>query len=369
MRNYLRPIMIFTKANLLRFFRDKVYLFFMFILPVMFLFIFGMVYGNNFSTFKIAIFDEASTALSGQFVEMMTNMGDGVMEKVEVVDWIDAEDRLIRGELSAIVEFPEGFGEVGKENAMPAGEVKVVYGKNSEQAGQTISWIVNSMATETNYAMMGQRPSVTVKSESLAREGLTNFDYVFAGLLGYTVLSIGLMGIANLLPGDKESGATKRLRATTIKPSQIVLSYALTFLVVGIISFLIMIVLGLLVFNFHMRGNWFSFAAFTAISTMMMLGFGLFVGGWARNEAQASALANLIMFPMMFLSGVFFPMFMMPGFIQVISRFIPLTPVVDGIRLIITENYSLIQVLPQLGVVVGWGVIIYFIAIKSFRWE
>ncbi len=101
----------------------------------------------------------------------------------------------------------------------------------------------------------------------------------------------------------------------------------------------------------------------------MMLGFGLFVGGWARNEAQASALANLIMFPMMFLSGVFFPMFMMPGFIQVISRFIPLTPVVDGIRLIITENYSLIQVLPQLGVVVGWGVIIYFIAIKSFRWE
>ncbi len=368
MKHYFQPILIFTAAHLRRFFRDKVYIFFLFILPVMFLFIFGSIYGNNnSSTLKVALFNHSDTSLAQQFTKAAEESGDTI-KVVDVGDEAAAQEKVIRGELDGIITLPKEFGAIGGANHVPSGQVSVEYGKNSEQAGQSVAAFMSSVAGSINARITGQQ-AVTVKTEAIQKEGLTNFDYVFAGLIGYTILSIGLMGIANILPGDKESGAVKRLRATTISGSQLVLSYALTFLLLGVLIIAIMVILGLTVFHFHMRGSWLNFTIFTTIATLMMLGFGLAVGGWAKNDAQASALANLTMFPMMFLSGVFFPKFLMPDFMQATMNFIPLTPVIDGIRLIMTQNYSLIQVWPQLLAVGVWGVIIYAVAFKSFRWE
>jgi ABC-2 type transport system permease protein len=101
----------------------------------------------------------------------------------------------------------------------------------------------------------------------------------------------------------------------------------------------------------------------------MILGIGLAIGGWAKNERQAAPLANIVVFPMMFLSGTFFPRFLMPEWLQNITNFIPLSPVIDGVRLIATEGKTLIDVAPQLGLVALWGVIVYAIAFRVFRWE
>jgi ABC-2 type transport system permease protein len=367
MKNYLSPIVTFTKFNLLRFFRDKIYIFFMLIMPAMFLIIFGMIYGNDFSSFNVAIFDDSQSEIAHSVVESVT-AEDGILTRVDVEDMHDAEDRLIRGEISAIVTLPADFGQP-LENGLPSGQFEVIYSQSGAQAGQAISALLGGISSELNRQITGQPPQFTVSSEPLNRDGLTNFDYVFAGLLGYTVLTIGVMGLSNVLPADKESGATKRLRATSAKASQLILGYALTFLVIGVLALAIMIALGVLVFDFNMRGSWLTFGVFTAFSTMMMMGFGLTVGGWAKNEAQASAASNMLLFPMMFLSGVFFPLFLMPEFVQTIARFVPLTPIVDGIRLIITENFSLIDVAPQIGIIAVWTVVIYTLAIKTFKWE
>ena len=102
---------------------------------------------------------------------------------------------------------------------------------------------------------------------------------------------------------------------------------------------------------------------------MMMVGLGLLIGGWAKNENQSAPLSNLISFPMMFLSGAFFPAFLFPEWLRGVTQFIPMTSVVDGFRLIMTEQASLIEVLPQIGAVAAWVVVIYIVAVKLFRWE
>ena len=71
----------------------------------------------------------------------------------------------------------------------------------------------------------------------------------------------------------------------------------------------------------------------------------------------------------MFLSGTFFPRFLMREWLQKISAFIPLTPIVDGIRLIATEGKHLWEIGPQLGLIGIWFIVIYAIAFKVFRWE
>ena len=87
------------------------------------------------------------------------------------------------------------------------------------------------------------------------------------------------------------------------------------------------------------------------------------------NERQAAPLANLIVFPMMFLSGTFFPRFGLPVWLQHVTDFFPLTPVIDGARLITTEGLHLTQIGSQLGIMAAWLVIVYAVAFRVFRWE
>ena len=89
----------------------------------------------------------------------------------------------------------------------------------------------------------------------------------------------------------------------------------------------------------------------------------------AGNERQAAPLSNIIVFPMMFLSGTFFPRFLMPEWLQNVTGYLPLTPVVDGLRYIVNEGYTLSQLVPQLSMMAVWTIVIYIIAFKVFRWE
>jgi ABC-2 type transport system permease protein len=108
----------------------------------------------------------------------------------------------------------------------------------------------------------------------------------------------------------------------------------------GLMSIAVMFIVAIMVFHLKIVGSYLELAAFLAFSIAMILGIGLAIGGWAKNERQAAPLANIIVFPMMFLSGTFFPRYVMPEWLQNITAYLPLTLV-----------------------------IVYFIAFRVFRWE
>jgi ABC-2 type transport system permease protein len=143
----------------------------------------------------------------------------------------------------------------------------------------------------------------------------------------------------------------------------------LAYLVLTALSAALMIIVGVLVFHFEMRGNWLELGIFAALGALVMAGFGMIVAAWARNENQSAVVAQAIGFPMMFLSGVFIPTYVMPEWLQNISAYIPLSPVADGVRFIATEGAHLIDIGPQLGLMAIWGVAAYLVAFKLFRWE
>jgi ABC-2 type transport system permease protein len=123
------------------------------------------------------------------------------------------------------------------------------------------------------------------------------------------------------------------------------------------------------VFHLHVVGSYPEIILFLIFSIVMILGIGLALGGWAKNERQAAPLSNIVVFPMLFLSGTFFPRFLMPEWLQNVSGLLPLSPVIDGIRLLTTEGKHLTDIGPQLGLMAIWTVIIYIIAFRVFRWE
>ena len=161
----------------------------------------------------------------------------------------------------------------------------------------------------------------------------------------------------------------RRLHTTPIRVWQYFMSTVISQLVVGTVTMVVLFSVAIAVFNLKVVGNIFELALFLALGITSILGIGLALGGWAKNERQAAPLSNIIVFPMMFLSGTFFPRFLMPEWLQTASNYLPLTPVIDGIRLITTEGKHLTEIGPQIGLIGLWLLIVYAIAFRVFRWE
>jgi ABC-2 type transport system permease protein len=101
----------------------------------------------------------------------------------------------------------------------------------------------------------------------------------------------------------------------------------------------------------------------------VFLAFGFAVAGWAKDENQAAPIANLVSFPMMFLSGTFFPRDGFPAVVKTITDYFPLTYLTDAMRRIANEGAHLTQLGPDLLGMFVWGVVMFFVAVKLFRWE
>lgn len=368
-RKQLLPVFTFAKIDTRRLFRDKIGIFFVFIFPLIFLFIFGGLFGgsdNNIS-FKVGVLNQSETQFSKDFIDQLQKNEVFEIDK-EVTGLDKAREKMNRSEIDATIILPPGFGDT-KGKDYPNGEAKILYDQNNEQAGQTLASILEGVFKEINTQLVPNETPFTVATESTATAGLTPFDYTFSGLLGFAVLSLGIFGPANVFPRLKSKGVLRRYHTTTLKVWQYFLGNVLSTSAAGLLSIGLMFIVALTVFDLNMRGDYISFTLLIVLGTAVLFGIGLAVGGWAKNENQAAPLANLLSFPMMFLSGTFFPRFLMPEWLQNISALLPLTPVVDGARLIATEGRTIFEIGPQVGLLVAWAIIIYAIAFRVFRWE
>lgn len=370
LRKQFLPITTFVPTDVRRLFRDKVGIFFVFIFPLIFLLVFGTIFGSNDDiSVKVALLNQSETEYAAA-VETQLKDGD-VFDVDETITSLDsANEKMSRSELSATIILPEEFGTVPDGGKHPTGQARLVYDPSNESAIQVVVSILESYFAEMNAQLVTPTEEpFTVTPESTAPAGLTRFDYVFSGLLGFTVLSLGIFGPTTVFPRLKQRGVLRRYQATPIKVWQYFVANVLSNAFVGILAVAFMFLTSLIVFDLNMRGNLLNLAIIIILGVTLLFGIGLAIGGWAKNENQAAPLSQIVVLPMMFLSGVFFPTFLMPEWLQSITQYIPLTPVVDSIRLIITENASLLDLGPQLAIIGGWTIAIYIIAFKVFRWE
>ena len=368
--NKFRSVVTFALIDIKRTFRDKTGLFFIFVFPLIFLFVFGGIFGgSNDIQFKVALINQADNEFTTTFVK---SLQEGKIIQPELEENQErAQERLKRGEVDAIVKLPESFGETEPGQQFPSGQAEIIVDQNQQQAGQTLGSVLDGVFTEINKDITSTAPPFSVNVSTTAEPGMTQFDYTFAGLLGFTLLSLGIFGPTSVFPRMKQQGIMRRYHTTTLRVWQFFTANVLSQMFVGVLSVAIMFAVALTVpmFDLNMRGDYLSLLVIVLLGTATMFGIGLAVGGWAKNENQAAPLGNIISFPMMFLSGTFFPRFLMPEWLQNISALLPLTPINDAIRLIITEGQTIFELGPQLAMTVGWMVVIYIIAFRVFRWE
>jgi ABC-2 type transport system permease protein len=364
---YFSAIGALARAQTIRMFRDKTALFFTFLFPLIFLFVFGSLYRTTSgATFSTAVLDRSNGEISTRLVSEAEKAGVITVQK-DVTSLEDARTRMGQGQLDSVLEFPENFGAV--QDGKPAGALNVYFEEGSPQAGQALAAVMQGIFDTLNEQVTGTPRPFTVERVSASTSNLSSFDYVFAGLLGYTILTLGIFGMASTFPAYKKSGLLRRIRVAPVSAAQLVIATGLRYLLSGLLCLALMVLVATSAFGFSMQGSYFDLIIFAICGIVVLFGFGLAIGGWAKNEDQAQPLANLVAFPLMFLSGVFFPRFLMPEWLQSVTGYLPLSPIVDGLRAITAEGAGLLSLGHEFGLMAVWTVLIYALAVRLFRWE
>jgi ABC-2 type transport system permease protein len=365
----LKTVLVFTRLSTKRFFRDRLAQFFAILFPLIFLFVFGSLSkGSGNVSFSVALINQSNSSFSRTFANQLAASKTFKVDK-SVSSIPAAESKMSKSQLDGIIVLPKDFGAVQPNHKTPSGQAEVLYNETSTGTGQTLVSILQGTFKSINTKLVPTSEPFSVTGKQINEKSLTTFDYTFSGLLGFSIIGIGIFGPVNVFPELKKQGILRRLHTTPLRVWQYFTATMLSQAITGIISIAIQFLVAIKVFHLKVDGNYLEIIIFTMLSIFMILGLGLAIGGWSKNERQAAPLSNIIVFPMLFLSGTFFPRYEMPHWLQTVTNYLPLTPVIDGLRLLTTEGKHLTQIGPQLGLIAVWFIVIYAIAFRVFKWE
>jgi ABC-2 type transport system permease protein len=200
-------------------------------------------------------------------------------------------------------------------------------------------------------------------------DGVRAAPYLVAGLLGYGVVATAYAGLAINMVIRRESGVLKRVRGTPLPPPAYLVAVIASTLVVIAIQAVAQILIGRYLLDAGFPGAPGSLAVALLLGAAAFAALGLATTGFVRSSEGSSAVVNAIYLPMTFISGVFFSVKAMPGFLEAIAGVLPLTYLLDLMRSVVIDGEGLSASGTAIGVVAGWGVLGVAVAARTFRWE
>jgi ABC-2 type transport system permease protein len=209
----------------------------------------------------------------------------------------------------------------------------------------------------------------TLDARSVRSRKLTYMDFLIPGVLAMSIMQMGVFSVAFVFVDLKKRGILRRIRVTPMNPNDFIAAQVVTRLTVLMMQIVLMVAIGMLFFKLHFSGNLISLFIVGILGAIVFLAMGFAVAGVSKSEEQVAPLANVLVFPMMLLSGIFFSRSNLPGFVKSITNFFPLTYLADAMRSIAIDGANLISVGNQIIGLVVWAVISCVIAVKMFRWE
>ncbi len=205
-----------------------------------------------------------------------------------------------------------------------------------------------------------------------ARKEYKMIDFILPGQLGFSLLAAGVFGTAFVFFNLRQTLVLKRFFATPVRREVIVLSEGIARLVFQMMGAVIIISLGYYFFGFTLVEGWLTFLKMLlvcALGMMIFMGFGFVISGIAKSEATIPPLSNIITLPQFLLAGTFFPVEVFPSWLQPVCKILPLTYLNDALRRISFEGAGLFEIRWDLAILLLWGVVVYLLAARLFKWE
>lgn len=231
------------------------------------------------------------------------------------------------------------------------------------------SQLARSLVNERLTQPTTLAPSALVQEEELQEAGSRYIDYLVPGLLGMSLMGGGLWGVGFVIVDMRIRKLLKRLLATPMKRGEFLAAIMISRLCFMVPEVLIMLGFTWLTFGVVIRGSVLALVFLIFLGAFAFAGIGLLVASRAKTMESVSGLMNLIMLPMWMLSGIFFSYERFPDVALPFIRLLPLTALNDALRAVMLEGQPLTAQWLRLGILTGWGVVSFVLALRWFRWQ
>jgi ABC-2 type transport system permease protein len=321
--------------------RNVAGLFFGLIFPVILIVIFGAIFSGN-NTGEVTVYlQNQDTSVSENFTQYLADhsSSDGII-------------------------IPANFSV---DYAMEQSVNITVYGNPAQSTNGIVLGVVGGVSNFFNLNYYGGSQIIGISTDTIGYESPQYVDFLIPGLIGFSILVSPMFSMVNISAEYKKNKLFKQLSLTPLNKFEWLATKVIFYIILSVISFLLMVAAGVLLFNAHITLTvWL--IPFFILGPMMFCSLGMLVGTVTKSVESASVLGNIITFPMMFLSGTFFPISIMPEYLRTIAHALPLYYIVEGLNNVMVYG-NVGAALMDIAVTAVIAIVIFVAAAKLFKWR
>ena len=378
--------------DMVELYRNKFGLVLLIVMPLFMMGMIGFIYptgassGNNLPVAVVNLdtgFNN-STVASETFVAAMQQINNHTsMFKLTTVASVTAlKDSIQRGDLEGGIIIPGNFTASllsGKQGA-----VTIMTDTSNPQVSATIQTLLSAVFNQMSTLMAQQKvmalsPSVTpsgalaivqplkVVSQGIIPGSSNYFEFVAPGIMAMTVMMSVMTGLPGAISQEKEVGTMDGMMVAPINRLSIILGKTMAQTARGLLQGVILMVLAISLFGVTIQGNILLVFGLLLLGVFSFVGLGIVMTSVTSDQQTATMLMTTLMFPMMFLSGVFFPIQQMPWYMQDISKILPLTYATDALRRVMVLGAGIPDISTELIILIAFGIVMTAIAVPVFR--
>ena len=361
--NQLRAMFAITRASFRSITRSPSAVVFTLVFPLIFILVFGFIGGGGIKL-DVGVSSKCDKNNPVYFrAHYIPAIG-----LIESMDDNEQLKELTKGRLDAIVTIVPVIKDSGRTFI-----VELQTSTASIEKGIIARSMFEHLIDKSNLEAAGiKHPMSELRETTVKGRAYKTIDFILPGQLGFSLLSSGVFGTAFVFYNLRQTLVIKRFFATPIKRPFIILGEALSRLVFALLGAIFIILIGYFAFGFTLIHGFTTFITMlllSALGLIVFMGFGFVVSGIAKSESTIPPLANIITLPQFLLSGTFFGIEAFPSWLQPVCRVLPLTYLNDAMRKVAFEGASLPDIYVQVLIILAWGIGIYALAVKTFRWE
>jgi len=367
--------------DLMELFRNRLGLVMLILMPIFMMAMVGFIFPSSTSLNHVSIGLVNQDGLGGStngsqaFLKALNDFNSVGMLELSNVTTLDAlKNSIQKGELQGGIVIPSNFtqclssGQQGtliimKDNSNPqiSTAMQTVLTTVFQQIGTT------QAALALNASSLAIVQPYNIEAEGVVTGHTSYFDFVAPGIMAMTVMMSVMTGLPAAISQEKEVGTLDGMMVAPINRLSIIVGKTLAQTARGLLQGVLILILASFLFGVSIQGSILLVFALLLLGVFSFVGLGVVLTSFAKDQETAMMIMMTLMFPMMFLSGVFFPVQQMPWYMQDVSKALPLTYAADALRKVMVLGAGIPQITTELTVLIVFGVVMTAIAVPVFK--
>jgi len=357
-------------VKLMSFYREKTAMFFTIAFPIILILVFGTIFMSQDSMeYHLCVQDLDQTNSSAESLKALEREGKFKITRVDPA--VDATQYVRDSKVNLVLVIPKGYEKSLVQRMMfrdynSSVIITYIYDPSSSSV-QTKIQILSAVLAGINQGISGVPPFIRSVERSILTKKYRFIEYFVPGIIAMSVMTLSLFGTVNLNTELRQKGIIRKLSTTPITRTDWILSNILYQFILAVVSTIAMLLVSYAVFDVSLHIDaWLP--AFILLDVFAFVGIGMILTRFVKESQSAAAAANAISYPLMFLSGSFFPIELMPGFLQKFARTLPLFYVNEGLRasMVFEDNMAAMSYAAVIGAFV---VVVFILGIMATKWE